>query len=119
MEFLWNKIVGICEEKGVVPGDDTDCAHSNTAMRLAFTDYIPQTFAALVRAVGAARSLVSFEQGATGPHKDCGYEGPILKAITGMPISMEGKGCACAHASYIGNVASAVCDLWSNESVQR
>lgn len=108
----------ISEKNKVVPGGDTDCAHSNTAMRLAFMQYIPCTFAALVRAMGAARSLVAFECGAIGPHKDCGYEGPIIKAITGMPISMEGKSSACAHASHMGNVASAVCDLWSNESVQ-
>lgn len=118
MEFLWDRIVEISTKYKVVPGGDTDCAHSNTAMRLAFMNYVPQVFAALVRAVGAARSLVAFERGATGPHKDCGYEGPIVKAITGMPIAMEGKACACAHASYMGNVASAACDLWSNESVQ-
>jgi len=118
MEFLWDRIVEISNQYKIVPGGDTDCAHSNTAMRLAFMNYVPQTFAALVRAVGAARSLVAFERGATGPHKDCGYEGPIVKAITGMPIAMEGKSCACAHASFMGNVASAACDLWSNESVQ-
>jgi len=118
MEFLWDKIVEISKRNNVVPGGDTDCAHSNTAMRLAYMKYIPYTFAALVRAIGAARSLVAFERGAIGPNKDCGYEGPILKAITGMPISMEGKSSACAHATHMGNVASAVCDLWSNESVQ-
>jgi hypothetical protein len=25
------------------------------------------------------------------PGKDCGYENPILKAITGFPMAMEGK----------------------------
>jgi len=34
------------------------------------------------------------------------------------PISMEGKSAACAHFSPVGNIASAMCDLWSNESVQ-
>jgi methanol--5-hydroxybenzimidazolylcobamide Co-methyltransferase len=58
------------------------------------------------------------EEGAVGPDKDCGYEGPFLKAITGIPISMEGKTAACAHLSPIGNIASACADLWSNESVQ-
>ncbi|HKJ41829.1 MAG TPA: methyltransferase MtaB domain-containing protein, partial [Sunxiuqinia sp.] len=53
-----------------------------------------------------------------GPDKDCGYEGPFLKAITGIPISMEGKTAACAHFSPIGNIACACTDLWSNESVQ-
>jgi methanol--5-hydroxybenzimidazolylcobamide Co-methyltransferase len=118
MEHLWDRIVEIAERTGTVPGGDTDCAHANTAMRLAFMNYIPQVFAAVTRAIGGARSLVAFERGAVGPHKDCGYEGPIVKAITGMPISMEGKSCACAHASHMGNVASAACDLWSNESVQ-
>jgi methanol--5-hydroxybenzimidazolylcobamide Co-methyltransferase len=31
---------------------------------------------------------------------------------------MEGRTSACAHTSPVGNVASACCDLWSNESVQ-
>ena len=26
-----------------------------------------------------------------------GYEGPFLKAIAGVPISMEGKTAACIH----------------------
>ena len=41
-----------------------------------------------------------------------------MKAIAGVPISMEGKSAACAHFSAVGNIASAMCDLWSNESVQ-
>jgi methanol--5-hydroxybenzimidazolylcobamide Co-methyltransferase len=41
-----------------------------------------------------------------------------MKAITGQPISMEGKSAACAHFSPLGNIAAAMCDLWSNESVQ-
>jgi methanol--5-hydroxybenzimidazolylcobamide Co-methyltransferase len=68
--------------------------------------------------MGAARSLVAFERGAVGPSKDCAYEGPILKAIAGCPLSMEGKGAACAHFSPVGNIAASMCDLWSNESVQ-
>jgi methanol--5-hydroxybenzimidazolylcobamide Co-methyltransferase len=31
---------------------------------------------------------------------------------------MEGKSAACAHFSPLGNIAAAMCDLWSNESVQ-
>ncbi|MGK7396072.1 MAG: methyltransferase MtaB domain-containing protein, partial [Candidatus Cyclobacteriaceae bacterium M3_2C_046] len=64
------------------------------------------------------RTLVAVEQGAKGPDKDCGYEGPFLKAISGIPISMEGKTAACAHFSPLGNIAAACADLWSNESVQ-
>jgi methanol--5-hydroxybenzimidazolylcobamide Co-methyltransferase len=79
---------------------------------------LPEVLAAVVRAMSAVRSLVAFEQGAVGPSKDCAYEGPIMKAIAGVPISMEGKSAACAHFSHVGNIASAMCDLWSNESVQ-
>jgi methanol--5-hydroxybenzimidazolylcobamide Co-methyltransferase len=68
--------------------------------------------------MSAVRSLVAFEEGAVGPSKDCAYEGPVIKAITGYPISMEGKSAACAHFSHMGNIAMAVTDLWSNESVQ-
>ncbi len=117
MEFLWQKVVGISREYGKVPGGDAACGFANTAMQLARQKMIPKVFAAVVRAVGAARSLVAIECGATGPDKDCAYEGPILKAITGIPIAMEGKSAACAHSSHIGNVAMCACDLWSNESV--
>ena len=42
----------------------------------------------------------------------------MIKAITGCPIAMEGKSATCAHFSPLGNIAAAMCDLWSNESVQ-
>lgn len=37
---------------------------------------------------------------------------------TGSSIAMEGKSASCAHFSPVGNIAAAMCDLWSNESVQ-
>jgi methanol--5-hydroxybenzimidazolylcobamide Co-methyltransferase len=61
---------------------------------------------------------VSFEHGAIGPGKDCAYENAYLKAVLGVPVSMEGKTAASAHFSHVGNVALAWADLWSNESVQ-
>jgi methanol--5-hydroxybenzimidazolylcobamide Co-methyltransferase len=79
---------------------------------------LPEVLAAVVRAMSAVRSLAAFEQGAVGPSKDCAYEGPVIKAITGYPIAMEGKSASCAHFSPLGNIAAAMCDLWSNESVQ-
>jgi methanol--5-hydroxybenzimidazolylcobamide Co-methyltransferase len=117
MEFLWKKIVGVAEKHGKVAGGDAACGFANTAMQLARKRMVPGVFAAVVRAVGAARSLVAVECGAKGPDKDCAYEGPYLKAIAGIPIAMEGKAAACAHSSLIGNVAMCACDLWSNESV--
>jgi methanol---5-hydroxybenzimidazolylcobamide Co-methyltransferase len=117
MAFVWPRIVDICKKHGKVAGGDAACGFSNTAMQLAHKRMIPTVFAAVVRAMGAARSLVAIECGATGPDKDCAYEGPILKAITGIPIAMEGKSAACAHSSPLGNVAMCCCDLWSNESV--
>jgi methanol--5-hydroxybenzimidazolylcobamide Co-methyltransferase len=85
---------------------------------LAEKKYIPKVFAAVARIATIVRTLVAVEEGAYGPDKDCGYEGPYLKAIAGIPISMEGKTSACAHTSPLGNIAGACCDLWSNESVQ-
>jgi methanol--5-hydroxybenzimidazolylcobamide Co-methyltransferase len=87
-------------------------------MQLAHQKLLPETLAAVVRAMSAPRSLVAFERGAVGPSKDCAYEGPVLKAIAGCSLSMEGKSAACAHFSPVGNIAAAMCDLWSNESVQ-
>jgi Methanol-cobalamin methyltransferase B subunit. len=118
MEFLWKRIVEVANKVGVKAGGDTACGFANTAMVLAEKKYIPRVFAAFDRAISVVRTLVAHEMGATGPDKDCGYEGPFLKAITGIPISMEGKTSACAHLSPVGNVAAAACDLWSNESVQ-
>jgi methanol--5-hydroxybenzimidazolylcobamide Co-methyltransferase len=118
MAFLWDKIISIARSKGVLAGGDTACAFGNTAMILAEKKYIPKTFAAIARVATVVRTLVAIEKGAMGPDKDCGYEGPFLKAITGIPISMEGKTAACAHQSPIGNIAGACADLWSNESVQ-
>lgn len=117
MQFLWKKIVAIADATGTIPGGDTACGFGNTAMVLAEKKYIPKVFAALVRIVTVVRTLVALEEGALGPDKDCGYEGPFLKAITGRPISMEGRTAACAHLSPLGNIAGACCDLWSNESV--
>ncbi len=118
MAFLWGHIVEIARRHGVVPGGDTACGFANTAMQLAHQGMVPKVLAAVVRLMSAPRSLVAVEMGATGPLKDCAYENPILKAITGVPISMEGKASACAHSSPLGNIAAAFCDLWSNESVQ-
>lgn len=118
MRFLWTTISGIASRHGVHAAGDTACGFGNTAMVLAEQKMIPRVFAAVVRAVTAVRSLVAYECGAVGPGKDCGYENPILKAITGFPMAMEGKSSCCAHLSPLGNIASAACDTWSNESIQ-
>jgi methanol--5-hydroxybenzimidazolylcobamide Co-methyltransferase len=117
MHFLWEKIVDVARRTGRLAGGDTACGFANTAMVLAEKQYIPRIVAAVDRVASITRSLVAFEEGAVGPDKDCGYEGPFLKAIAGIPISMEGKTAACAHLTSVGNVPAACCDLWSNESV--
>ncbi len=118
MHFLWGKIVSISSRLDKIAAGDSACGFANTAMVLAEKKYIPRIFAALVRVISVVRSIVAMEEGAIGPDKDCAYEGPFIKAITGIPISMEGKTSACAHFSPLGNIASACADLWSNESVQ-
>ena len=118
MRFLWTEMKKITDKHGTLCAGDTACGFGNTAMVLAEQKMIPRVFSAVVRAVSAVRSLVAYECGAVGPGKDCGYENPILKAITGCPMAMEGKTAACAHLSPMGNLAAAACDTWSNESVQ-
>jgi methanol--5-hydroxybenzimidazolylcobamide Co-methyltransferase len=118
MGKLWTRIVAIAEKTGTIPSGDTACAFGNTALVLADRNYVSKVFAATVRVMTAVRSLVALECGARGPHKDCGYEGVYIKAITGTPISTEGRTAACAHLSPLGNVAACLADLWSNESVQ-
>jgi methanol---5-hydroxybenzimidazolylcobamide Co-methyltransferase len=118
MAYLWQRIVKISNEHHVIPSGDSACGFANTAMVLAEQRFIPRVWAAVIRVLTVPRSLVAFEQGAIGPNKDCAYEGPFIKAITGVPIALEGAEAACAHLSPIGNIAKATADLWSNESVQ-
>ncbi len=118
MAYLWERIVAISRQYSVIPSGDSACGFGNTAMVLAEQHYIPRVWAAAIRVMTVARSLAAFEQGAVGPNKDCAYEGVYIKAITGYPIALEGAEAACAHLSPIGNIAKAVPDLWSNESVQ-
>jgi methanol---5-hydroxybenzimidazolylcobamide Co-methyltransferase len=118
MASLWQRIVSISQAYSAVPSGDSACGFGNTAMVLAENRFIPRVWAAVIRVMTVARSLVAFEQGAIGPNKDCAYEGVYLKAITGCPIALEGAEAACAHLSQIGNITKAVPDLWSNESVQ-
>ena len=118
MDFLWRHIVRISEANGAVAAGDSACGFANTAMVLAEKGMIPGVFAAVIRVATVGRAMVAFDVGAKGPSKDCAYEGPYMKAISGVPIAMEGKSAACAHLSPVGNVAACVADMWSNESVQ-
>jgi methanol--5-hydroxybenzimidazolylcobamide Co-methyltransferase len=118
MADLWDRIVAIARAQGALPSGDSACGFANTAMVLAGQGQVPKVWAAVLRVITVPRSLVAFERGAVGPNKDCAYEGIFIKAITGMPASLEGAEAACAHLSPVGNIAKAVADLWSNESVQ-
>ncbi len=118
MAWLWDMIVSVSNKYGVIPAGDSACGFGNTAMVLAEKRYIPKVWAAAVRVMTVARALVAHERGAIGPGKDCAYENPFLKAITGCPMSGEGAEAACAHLSPVGNIARVTTDLWSNESVQ-
>ena len=118
MAYLWDAIVDISARYQCIPAGDSACGFANTAMVLAESKYVPRVWAAVIRVMTVARSLVAYERGAIGPSKDCAYEGPYIKAITGYPIALEGAEAAVAHFSPIGNIAKATADLWSNESVQ-
>jgi methanol--5-hydroxybenzimidazolylcobamide Co-methyltransferase len=121
MEWMWNQIVEIAKGNNCIPGGDTNCSEANTAMFMAggmTSKDVPHVIAALARAVAASRTMTAYECGATGPTKDCAYEDPIIKAMTGVPIATEGKTSACAHSDLAGNLIMAVCDLWSNEAVE-
>lgn len=119
MKWLWENITKIANENGAISAGDSACGFANTSMVLAEQGFIPKVYAAVMRALVTPRALVAIENGAVGPSKDCAYENVYLKAITGTPITLEGKSAACAHFSPIGNIALAVPDLWSNESVQQ
>lgn len=121
MAWVWPQIVKIATKYGTVPAGDTNCSGANTVMFLAgglMDREVAHTVAAMARAIAGARSLVAVEAGALGPLKDCGYENPIIKAITGVPVCIECTSiCACAHIDVMGNLNRAVGDVYSNESV--
>jgi methanol---5-hydroxybenzimidazolylcobamide Co-methyltransferase len=119
MKWLWSNISDIANAHGVISGGDSACGFANTAMVLAEQGFIPKVYASIMRTITTVRALVALENGAVGPSKDCAYENIYLKAITGTPISSEGKSASCAHFSPVGNISAAVADLWSNESVQQ
>lgn len=121
MEYIWSEFVNIAKKNKVVAGGDTNCAGANTSMFMAggyLDNDVQRTFSAVTRAIASARTLVAWECGASGPDKDCGYEGPICKSIAGKPNAQEGKNCQCAHCDLQGNLMAQICDLWSNESVE-
>jgi len=122
MEFVWSEFVNIAKKhKKTTVGGDTNCSGANVSMFMAggmLDQDVQKTFSAVTRAISAARTMVAMECGASGPDKDCGYEGPIIKTITGRPAAQEGKNCQCAHADLQGNLMAQICDLWSNESVE-
>jgi len=122
MAWVWPQIVKIATKHGTIPAGDTDCSQANTAMFLAgglMDREVSHTVAAVIRAIAAAKSLVAVEAGAIGPLKDCGYENPIVKAITGVPICIECTSiCACAHIEVMGNLNRATGDVYSNEAVE-
>jgi methanol--5-hydroxybenzimidazolylcobamide Co-methyltransferase len=115
MEWLWTELVA--SVGGAVPGSDSACGFANAAMELANRRMLPEILATVVRAMGAARSLIAFECGARGPSKGCAHEGPVLKAVTGCPIAMAGKGAVFAQPGPLGNIAGAAADLWSSGAV--
>ena len=121
MTYIWEECVNICKKYKTIPGGDTNCSGANVSMFMAggyLDNDVQRTFSAVTRAISAARTLAACEAGATGPDKDCGYEGPIVKSITGKPAAQEGKNCQCAHCDLQGNLIAQCCDLWSNESVE-
>ena len=116
MEYVWSQFVDIAKKNKVVAGGDTNCSGANTSMFMAggyLDNDVQRTFSAVTRAISAARTLVAWECGASGPDKDCGYEGPIVKSIAGKPTAQEGKNCQCAHCDLQGNLIAQCCDLWS------
>ncbi len=118
MASLWDGIIMAAGKHAVIAASDGAGGFGNTAMMLAHQRYIPKVWAAAVRVMTVARSLVAYERGASGPGKDAAYEGPYLKAITGCPISVAGAEAAVAFPIPFGNIARATADLISNESVQ-
>lgn len=117
VRLLWREISRV---KGAIPAGDTACALANSAMVLAnglSGRKLSHTLSAVIRAMSSVRTLACYEEGARGPGKDCAYENVMVKAVTGYPMSMEGKTSAMAHSSLVGNVAAAACDIWSNETI--
>jgi methanol--5-hydroxybenzimidazolylcobamide Co-methyltransferase len=116
MSFLWQETVRICRRDNIVPAGIAGCQLANTAMQLAHKKLAPRVLAAIARVAAVPRALVAYEMGAVGPSSGSALEGPYLKAIAGVPVSMEGRSASRSHLTSTGNIAQAVCDCWSNGS---
>lgn len=118
MEYMWTKISDIAGKNNVAPGGDSATAQANTLMYKAggLTDEkVAHTLAAVTRAMAAVRSLMAIECGATGPTKDAAYENPIVKAISGVPISAQPRNADSGNSVLTSNLSASVCDVWTED----
>ncbi|MBE6494382.1 MAG: methanol--corrinoid methyltransferase [Methanosphaera stadtmanae] len=118
MEYMWTKISDIAGKNNVAPGGDSATAQANSVMYKASgltEEKTAHTLAAVGRAMAAVRSLVAIECGATGPTKDAAYENPIIKAITGVPISAQPRNADSGNSVLTSNLSASVCDVWTED----
>jgi len=113
------QISEICPRILVCERGDSACGFANTAMQLAHQKMLPEVLAAVVRAMSAVRSLCAFEQGCGGSVKRLRLRGTGHQGHYRLPhFNGRQVGQFARIFSPLGNIAAAMCDLWSNESVQ-
>lgn len=117
MQFLWDNIVAIARNNGVRAGAETGLSFVNAALQLAEQNLVSEALASAVQLMCVPRSLVAIAMGATGP-LNSGYGNSLIKAITGIPISIDGAASSGFSSFRLRNRACAVCDLVSNGSIQ-
>ena len=118
MEYMWTKIADIAGKNNAAPGGDSSIKQAGEIMYKAagLTDEkMAHTTSAVAYAMAAARSLVAVECGATGPTKDSGYENPIVKAITGVPIAAQAGNSDSGNSVLTGNLSASVADVWTED----
>lgn len=85
MTWLWQMITDTTERTGTIAAGDSACGFGNTAMMLAEKRYIPRVWAAVIRVMTVARSLVAYEQGAVAPARTARTRTGTLRRLPVIP----------------------------------
>lgn len=107
----WEQAQALLDGTGAVGGGHSARPYLQSALRRAKDGTAPEVMCAVGVAVCAVPALVSCEAGASGPAREGAWEGLVVKAIRGCPISLG--------PAFPGSPAlAAMADLWHGDAVE-
>ncbi len=107
----WEQLQALLEGTGAVGGGHSARPFLQSALRHAKSGTAPEVMCAVGVAACAVPTLVSCEVGASGPAREGAWEGVVVKAIRGCPVSLG--------PAFPGSPAlAAMADLWHGDAVE-